>query len=133
MKIVGIVTQAMTAATRGHILGQFEEEEAGEGEAEAPVDLGKCTNDLQVYYPRCKVAFDEMMVRFKGRVEFVHQKQRKPTGNGKNIDAVYESLTGYTYAFKIDQRNEKTIEQFVLDITEKLKPCYHKLIMSWCC
>lgn len=36
MEIVGIV-QAMTAATRGNLLGQFEEEEAVEGEAEVPV------------------------------------------------------------------------------------------------
>ena len=70
------------------------------------------------------------MVCFEGRVEFVHQQQRKPTGNGIKIYAICESLTGYTYAFEIDQRNGKTIEQFVLDITGKLKPCYHKLFMD---
>ena len=46
MEIVGVV-QAMTAATRGNLLGQFEEEEAVEGEAEVPVDQGRCTNDLR--------------------------------------------------------------------------------------
>lgn len=47
-----------------------------------------------VYYPRCEVAFDEMMVCFEGRVEFVHQQQRKPTGNGIKIYAICESLMG---------------------------------------
>ncbi len=70
------------------------------------------------------------MVHFEGRVEFAHRKQRKPAGNGIKICAICESLTGYTYAFDIDQRNGKTIEQFVPDITEKLKPCYHKLFMD---
>ena len=75
-----------------------------------------------VYYPQCEVAFDEMMVRFEGRVEFVHRKQRKPTGNGIKIYVVCESLMGYTFTFEVDRRNGKTIENFVLDITGRLPP-----------
>ena len=83
-----------------------------------------------VCYPHCEVAFDEMMVRFEGRVEFVHRKQRKPTGNGIKIYVVCESLTGNTFAFEVDRRNGKTIGNFVLDITGKLQPCFHKIYMD---
>ena len=70
------------------------------------------------------------MVRFEGRVKFVHRKQRKPTGNGIKMLRQCESTTGYAYAFEVDQRNGKTIEQFVFDLTAKLQPCHHKLFVD---
>ena len=81
----------------------------------------------EVYYPTAELAFDEMMVRFEGRSTFNYKKQRKPTGDGMKIYGVAEARSGYLFAFELDRRNGKKIEEFVLDSCAKLEPVYHRV------
>ena len=83
-----------------------------------------------LYTPRRELALDEMMVGFKGRLQFVFKKQKKPTGNGIKIYAICESTTGYTLVSRVDLRDKTKVSEYVLDLVGRLETQNNLVVMD---
>ncbi|XP_014680853.1 PREDICTED: piggyBac transposable element-derived protein 4-like [Priapulus caudatus] len=89
----------------------------------------------RVYRPRCQIAIDETMIKFKGRLKIKQYIQNKPTKWGIKLFTLAESKTGYVlnvipYAGKRADTDVSKTTQTVMDVLEPYLRRGHHLFMD---